>query len=149
MEWNLLCCYWNILKKRMLTLLMKRTLVMWFLCLLTPRSLADHRFSHSENKRPDNQIFCHHKHKVCVLLFGLILHSWSSRPSNNNQGNETLHNSFAQFYWKLHDFEQAQKHFLRGNTPKEYTHHFGCLTYLGTARCLSNGLRRHCTLMRD
>lgn len=56
---------------------------------------------------------------VAILTTALILTSWSSLPENNNQGNELLHNSFAQFYWNVKDYSQAEKHFLRGSIPQE------------------------------
>eukprot|EP01126_Amoeba_proteus_P004462 TRINITY_DN1148_c0_g1_i2.p1 TRINITY_DN1148_c0_g1~~TRINITY_DN1148_c0_g1_i2.p1 ORF type:complete len:225 (-),score=31.25 TRINITY_DN1148_c0_g1_i2:322-996(-) len=46
--------------------------------------------------------------------------SWSSLPSNNDQGHPSLHDAFARYYYQLKDYEMAQKHFLRGAQPKEF-----------------------------
>eukprot|EP01127_Copromyxa_protea_P024810 TRINITY_DN9998_c0_g1_i1.p1 TRINITY_DN9998_c0_g1~~TRINITY_DN9998_c0_g1_i1.p1 ORF type:complete len:282 (+),score=43.45 TRINITY_DN9998_c0_g1_i1:16-861(+) len=55
-----------------------------------------------------------------IKTFVVACVNWSSRPTNNNQGSPELHNAFAQFFWKLKDYAQAEKHFLRGSEPQEY-----------------------------
>jgi len=45
---------------------------------------------------------------------------WSRCAENNNQGDCTLHNIFAQSFCKIQDYENAARHFVRGSNPEAF-----------------------------
>lgn len=55
--------------------------------------------------------------------------SWSSLPSNNQQGDTRLHDAFAREYHQAGNFPIAEQHYLRGNNPKEYVFEVESLIY--------------------
>jgi len=57
--------------------------------------------------------------------------SWTSKPTNGNQGAPELHNVFAVSYRSIKEYSIAEKHYLRGTDPAGY---FSMLTEWALAK---------------